>query len=277
MSAAKPWTGRNLVASALRNEHVRLGERPGVGRAVFATRAFSPGDCVASYHGRTFTRADLLRLFTSDKALFERINEYAVGTPSGGRLFAEDADVKGAHLINHSCAPNAQWGEHQRGALLVRATRPIAKDDEITIHYGWVGIKAAMEKSWHVCACAAPFCVGTIELRVEWLLDEEDETQGGPFLSEEEVTRRLFADLMNDTDEHEHLLFHYAKNSVSMTPGATVLSPLNPGAFLDKVRGCAHRAVRAALRARAAGKPVSGRRLRQLTAAYGVSVEEKTG
>jgi hypothetical protein len=268
--AAKPWTERNRASSALRNEHVRIGQRQGVGRAIFAKRAFSPGECVASYHGRVFTHAELLTLSTSDRALFERVNEYAVGTPSGGRLFAEDADVTGAHLINHSCAPNAQWGEYERGALLVRAVRPIAEGEEITIHYGWVGIKAAMEKIWHVCACAAPFCVGTIELRVEWV--NESEMEGGPFLPEEEVTRRLFADIMNDTDEHEELLFHYAKNSVSMTPGASVLSALDPGAFLDKVRGCADQAVRAALRARAAGKQASDRRLRQIAAAYGVAV-----
>ncbi len=276
MSKRQPWTARKRVTSALRNEHVRVEERPGVGRAVFAARAFSPGECVASYQGQVITRAELFALHGADRPLFERISEYGVATPAGDHLYPENLDAVGAHLINHSCAPNAEWAEYERGALLVRAVRPIAEGEEITIHYGWVGIKAAMHKSWHTCACKAPFCVGTIELRVEWVM--ESETDGGPFLSEEEVARRLFADIVNDTDQHEAVLFRYARGSSEMTPGATVLSPLDPSAFLDKLRGCAHAAVRAALHSRTLGKQVSDRRLRQIAATYGVDVEaEKTG
>jgi hypothetical protein len=274
MSKQQPWTARKRVVSALRNEHVRVEERPGVGRAVFAARAFSPGECVASYQGRVITRAQLAVLHGSDRPLFESVTEYAVSSSSGDFLYPENLDAAGAHLINHSCAPNAQWAEYERGALLVRATRPIAEGEEITIHYGWVGIKAAKEKNWHTCVCAAPFCVGTIELRVEWV--EED---GGPFLAEEEIARRLFADIVNDTDDHEAVLLRYARGSSEMTPdGTTVPSSLDPGAFLDKLRGCAHAAVRAALHSRTLGKTVSDRRLRQIAATYGVPLEaERTG
>jgi len=270
MKASKPWTQRNQVASALRNEHVRIGQRPGVGRSAFATRAFSPGEYVASYQGRLITRSDLFALRGSDRALFERINEYAVGTPSGDHLYAEDVEVPGAHLINHSCAPNSRWAEYQRGAMLVRAVRPIAEGEEITIHYGWVGLKAALEKSWHACMCEAPFCTGTIELRVEWV--NESETEGGPFLPKEEITRRLLADIMNGTDEHEAVVFRYARGSLEMAPSATVLSPLDPDIFWEKVRECAHAAVREAVRAPTAGKRPCERRLRRIAATYGVAI-----
>jgi SET domain-containing protein len=170
----KPWTARNQIASALRNAHVRIGQT-GAGRGIYATRDFAIGECVASYHGRVIAREELAALHGSDRAQYDLVNEYAVATPSGGHLYPEDLNAIGAHLINHSCGPNAQWGEYERGALLVRATRPIAAGDEITVHYGWLGIKAAIEDRRHVCVCKAPYCTGTVELHVEWWKHDGEE------------------------------------------------------------------------------------------------------
>jgi hypothetical protein len=266
--APKPWTARNRLVSALRNEHVRVAHRPGVGRGLFAKRGFVPGDYVASYQGRVIRRAEVFALTQSDVARFERISEYAIATPSGDHLF-EDSEAPGAHLINHSCGPNTIWAGFERGAMLVRATRAIADGEEITIHYGWTGTKAAKEKSWHVCACGAPFCTGTIELRVEWV----DEPEGsGTWLDEEEMARRFLADIVNDTDQHETVLLAYPKASVEMAFGAEVVSPVDPGAFLDKLEQAAQQAVDDALRWAAAGKPMSHRRLRQIVSSYHVPI-----
>jgi hypothetical protein len=237
----KPWTDRNRVASAIRNDRVRLGDRAGMGRGLYATQAFAAGEPVASYHGRVIARDALFALRGSDRALFERVNEYAVATPSGGHLFQDDASAVGAHLINHSCGPNAEWAEWERGALVVRATRPIAEGEEITIHYGWVGMKAAMEKSWHACLCTAPCCTGTIELRLEW--QEFGDGTGGPFLPPQEVTRRFLADIVNGVDDHERLLVRYGKDSMSMMAGATIFTQIDAGAFLDKLDAGARKAV----------------------------------
>jgi len=266
-ATAKPWVSRNRVAPALRNEHVVIGQGR-AGRGLFAARAFVPGEAVASFHGRVIARADLLALGASDRALYERINEYAITTPSGGHLFTDDMDAPGAHLINHSCAPNAAWAEWDRGALLVRAVRPIAEGEELTAFYGWLGVKAAIEKSWHPCACGAPFCAGTIELRVEW--EVYSATEAGPWLPEEEGARRFLADIVNDTDEHEGLMFRYAKGSLEMALGAKVVSALDPSAFMEKLRSCADVAVRTARRLPASR--VSERRLRRIVAAYDLSI-----
>jgi SET domain-containing protein len=163
----KPWTARNQIGSALRNAHVCI-RQTGAGRGIYATRAFATGECVASYHGRIIDRAELVSLHGSDRVQYDLINEYAVATPSGGHLYPNDLDALGAHLINHSCGPNARWAEYERGVLLVRATRPIAAGDEITVHYGWLGIKAAMEDRRHTCVCKAPYCTGTVELDGAW-------------------------------------------------------------------------------------------------------------
>jgi hypothetical protein len=262
----KPWTARKQVAAALRNEHV--GTRQGVaGRGLFAARAFAPGDAIASYQGKVIARAELAALHGSDRTLFEYINEYAVATPSGGHLYAEDVTAVGAHLINHSCGPNASWAEWEQGALLVRATRWILAGTEITIHYGWVGVKAAMEKSWHTCLCGATGCTGTIELRLEWREDDANPLQGGPFLPPEEVERRLYADIVNGVDDHERLLLRYAKNSLECVVGATSVQGVDMDAYYAKLSAAAEAAIRRVL---LQGVKHSAPRLRKIANTYAV-------
>ncbi len=263
----KPWTERTQIASALKNEHVRIGERelPGGGRlrGLYALKDFAFGDYVASFHGRVIAREKLMALRETDRALFETISEYAVwNSKARGHLYPEDVGRIGAHLINHSCGPNTKWAQIERGALLARALKPIAAGEELTTFYGWVGMKAAMEKSWHPCACGAPFCAGTVELYVEF--DDHGDGTGGPYLSPEEAGRRLLADIMNDTDAHEALLYRYADESHTMTHGTEILTRVDPIAFAEKLREGAHAAVATARRLQATGRALSERRLGQI-------------
>jgi hypothetical protein len=269
----KPRSEADKIAAALKNKDVRVGERQLPGgqslRGVYARRYFAPGDCVASFHGSVVSREQLVGLFKTDPALFARIVEYGVGhKPTGGHLYPEDVDALGGHLINHSCGPNADWAEYEKGALLVRAVKPIAAGQEITIHYGWVGLKAAVEKSWHPCACGAPFCTGTIELRIEF--NDYGDGTSGPYLPPEEVARRLLADIANDTDANEQLVCRYEHESVSMLHGAKVVAGLDRSAFLEKLQLGACVAVAAAGRGQKAGFKVSDRRLREIAVAYDV-------
>jgi hypothetical protein len=265
----QPWAQKKRVALAMRSEHVRVGAREGVGRGLFATKAFAAGDAVTAYRGRVISGDELTALFQADKARFDHVNEYIVATPSGGFLYPDDLAAPGAHLINHSCGPNAKWGEWEHGALIVRAVKPIAEGEEITVHYGWIGVKAAKEKSWHTCKCGAPCCAGTIELRVEWVDDETDLDAGGPLLSEEEVGMRFLADIVNDTDEHETLVRTYQRDSHKATPGATILQGIDPETFFEKLRAAAEAAVYAALHTEIGAKRKSDRRLRQIMMRYG--------
>lgn len=268
----KPWTQRKQIASALRNEHVRIGERTlptgDALRGVYATTDFAADDYVASYHGQIISREALFALHDSARERFQHINEYAVLAPSGGHLYQPDVASLGAHLINHSCGPNADWAHDEHSAVLVRAIKPIARGEEITIHYRWLGIAAAISKRWHPCACEAPFCTGTIELRVE-MLDHGDGT-GGPYLPPEEVSTRLLADIVNDARANESLLRQYARHSLDMIHGAEVRARLDPVAFADKLREGAHVAVLVAQRLLAAGRPISERRLRQIARTFEV-------
>ena len=264
----KPWTERKQIASAMRNEHIRIGQR-GPLRGIYATKDFAAGDYVASFHGVIITRDQLFTFRESEPALFEKINEYAVWhTQAQGHLYPTDIDKPGAHLIDHSCGPNAKFGRYERGAQLVQAVKPIKADDEITVHYGWLGIKAAYENNRHPCACQAPLCVGTIELRVE-LLDYGDGT-GGPDLSREEIAKRLLADICNDSDDNEALLHRYATSALDMMRGVKIAAKLDPIAFHEKLREGAHAAVLTAMHLRETGRTISATRLRQIVRAYNV-------
>jgi hypothetical protein len=272
----KPWTERNQIASALRNDSVRVGERTlkdgTVLRGLYATKNFAVGDYVAAFHGRTIPRAQYMALHTTDRALFDRISEYAIAVRDGGtdgHLYPENVDSIGAHLINHACRPNTSWGRRERGSTLVRATAPIAAGEEITAFYGWLGIKSAFEEKRHACSCAAPFCVGTIELFVE-IIHYDDRTVG-PNVPHEEVSKRLLADIMNETNEHEALLLTYADGSVKMIHGAERTETFNYAAYYDKLHKGAEAAVRMARRLeREVGLKPSSTRLRQISATYDV-------
>jgi len=263
----KPWTERKHITRALRHEGIRIGERQLPSgesmRGLYATRDFKPGDFVAAYLGKTIDRTALFALHATDRARFEFINEYAALLPStNAHLYPEKLDAIGAHLINHSCRPNARWGRVEYSALLVRATRPIAAGEEITIHYGWLGLKAAIDKSQHPCRCDAPYCAGTIELMVEWI--ENPDNTAGPRISHEEIRNRMLADLVNDTDEHEALLIRYADEALNSVSGIVEAAPFDAPAFYDKL--C--RGAEAAMAEARTREGISGRRLRQLTDRY---------
>lgn len=271
----KPWTERKQIAAALKNENVRIGTRTlksgAALRGLYATKAFAVGDYVASFQGRIVDHNEFLKLHDTDRALFESINEYAVlHKATGGHLYPRDLDAPGAHLINHSCGPNASWAQYERDALLVRATKPIAAGEEITIFYGWLGVKAAVENKHHACACEARFCTGTVELNIE-MLDHGDGT-GGPYVSVKEVASRLLADIMNDVDDHELLLLRYADHPLERTmPGVEQVS-FDFAAFVSKMHDGAQIAIETACKACAAGRPVSMHRLKQIAQAYKVTV-----
>jgi len=249
MSRTRVIRIEKAMGAALSNANIRIGERvtpSGPLRGIYATRPFAKGEWICSYHGGIISREELARLHEQDRPLFERIVEYGVqpGSVPGAHLYPRDLNEVGAHLINHSCGPNADWDRMEHGAMLVKATRPIAEGEEVTIHYRWIGAKAAMEESWHPCSCQAPYCVGTIELKLEYQIVEGDRNGphvGGHFLPPEEVSRRLLADILNDSEENESTILNYPKNVAGMTmnvdgsPSSARLQ-INMAAFAEKLQ-----------------------------------------
>lgn len=271
----KPWTEKKMLASALKNEHVHIGQRKtdvGTMRGIYATRGFAPGVMVASYHGRTISRDALRELHTSGPegvALFERITMYGVETKAGEHLYTDSDDV-GAHLINHSCQPNCMFAGMERGAMLVKSTRPIAEGQELVLHYGWVGVKAAVEKSWHLCACTAPYCAKTIELKFEY--EELENNAFSMTLPIEEVCNRFLADIINGVSDHEEVLYRYGSSSQAMVIGAEAVSRVDVSEFVKKLR---RGALQAISRAYHQDWPPNGARLGEVIRKYGREMDPR--
>ena len=112
------------------------------GDAVFATRAFAPGD----------------RVFELEGALLEWSGGEA--RPPGGRRWVQVGersflDVTGtvARFINHSCVPNVGI----RGSRTAVAMRPIAPGDEVTYDFAMTELRLEL-----VCCCGTRACRGLV-------------------------------------------------------------------------------------------------------------------
>jgi SET domain len=249
MSRARVIRMEKAVGAALTNTNIQIRERAtptGSLRGIYATRPFIKGEWICSYHGKIISREELAKTHEKDRSLFERITEYGVQPCSvpGAHLYPHNLDEVGAHLINHSCGPNADWGRMEHGAMLVQATRPIAEGEEITIHYRWIGAKAAIEENWHPCSCLAPYCCGTIELKLEYQVLQGNRLGvhvGGHSLSPKEISKRFLADIMNDSTENESTVLNYPKNlggmSMNMDGSKTQIEmQFNMAAFAEKLQ-----------------------------------------
>lgn len=136
---------------ALRNQLVERRPSAIVGDGLFAMTSFRRGDAVASYDGKLITEEEGERRFAEG----DPVALYHQGF-RGGYVVPDVASL-GAHLANHSCAPNTLVDAvpfHDRPVMI--AMTDIAAGDELTQWYGWVH-KFPMQ-----CRCGYRRCLGTI-------------------------------------------------------------------------------------------------------------------
>jgi hypothetical protein len=159
---ARPWQEANNYKRVINHQLIEIHETER-GRGIFSTVNHPKGALVAAFVGQPIA----IPLFrTKDEAdAFERSKdgEYAVTYAwdremSVYRAIRPDPDKIGGHLANHSCNPNAKITESYRGALMMRATRPIRGGDEITIDYQW------QRPAPIPCLCGSNPCTGNIGL-----------------------------------------------------------------------------------------------------------------
>ncbi|HUB49591.1 MAG TPA: SET domain-containing protein [Acetobacteraceae bacterium] len=118
-----PVTSRTICAPA-----AAVGQSPGRGRGVFATREFAPGETIEVCPVIALTEADARKLDATG------LYDYYFGWGEGGKQAAIAFGY--GSLYNHSVTPNA---EHRKNfaedTLSVVAIRPIAPGEEIFIRY----------------------------------------------------------------------------------------------------------------------------------------------
>jgi len=139
----------------------RVYDSPIHGRGVFAARTIRKGETVIEYRGKRMTWDEACEQPASDDA--DPYHTFLFSLDDGRVI---DAAIGGnaARWINHSCAPNCETCEDDRGRVFGAARRTIRPGEELSYDYkleieGKVGPR--MRKAY-ACRCGAPRCRGTM-------------------------------------------------------------------------------------------------------------------
>ena len=104
-------------------EGIRVG-RSSAGLGLFATRAYTKGERIIEYVGRTLTNAE--EYSSRSKYLFEVNKRKTIDGAARANI---------ARYINHSCTPNCE-PEIERGRIFIDAIKNIKAGEEFTYDYG---------------------------------------------------------------------------------------------------------------------------------------------
>ena len=136
------WEGKDV---STRNSHIH-----GIG--VFANRLIAVGQVLAHYEGKILSPEEVkLELAAGNGNLLE--------LPDGRVLDGSTGNGLG-RFFNYSCDPSAYF-EYREGVPMIISSRSIARDEEITIDYGF----EPTEVTRFPCNCGKPNCVGYIVAR----------------------------------------------------------------------------------------------------------------
>ena len=124
-----------------RKRPFRIG-RSRTGLGLFAVAPIGKRAFIVEYRGRKLTTAEADRLEArGNRYLYELNSRWTIDGSSRRNL---------ARYVNHSCRPNAEALERNKGIVYV-ARRRIRPDEEITVDYGEAYFDAFIKKSG--CRC----------------------------------------------------------------------------------------------------------------------------
>jgi hypothetical protein len=139
----------------------RVLQSPVHGRGVFAARTIRKGETVIEYRGKRMTWDEACEQPASDES--DPYHTFLFSLDDGRVI---DAAIGGnaARWINHSCAPNCETYEDDRGRVYVAARRKIRPGEELSYDYrleieGKVGKRL---RKAYACHCGARRCRGTM-------------------------------------------------------------------------------------------------------------------
>ena len=139
----------------------RVLQSPVHGRGVFAARTIRKGETVIEYRGKRMTWDEACEQPASDES--DPYHTFLFSLDDGRVI---DAAIGGnaARWINHSCAPNCETYEDERGRVYAAARRKIRPGEELSYDYrleieGKVGKRL---RKAYACHCGARRCRGTM-------------------------------------------------------------------------------------------------------------------
>ena len=147
------------LSPPLRRIQVR---RSGVhGKGVFALQDLAEGETLIEYAGEVIVWPEALRRHPHDPAQPNHTFYFHI---DDGRVIDGNVGGNSSRWINHSCQPNCEAEEDDKGRIFIKALRNIAADDELFFDYGLI-IDARHTKKLladYPCWCGAPVCRGTL-------------------------------------------------------------------------------------------------------------------
>lgn len=152
-------TAAELAAHPRRRWIVRSS--PIHGRGVFAARDIKKNRTIIEYKGdRTSWKKAMKRPLSDPDNPY---HTFLFGLDDGRVI---DADVGGneARWINHSCKPNCETEEDEKGRVFIKSRRKIAAGEELTYDYqlNYDGKMGKKMRAAYDCRCGAKTCRGTM-------------------------------------------------------------------------------------------------------------------
>ncbi len=132
------------------------------GMGVYAARKIPAGTRIIEYTGRRITAEQADALYPVDPD--DPFHTFFFST-SSGKVIDGGNHGNDARWINHSCEPNCQAQENERGTrVTIIALRDIARGEELFYDYGLVldGRITPTLKRQYRCLCGTPGCRGTM-------------------------------------------------------------------------------------------------------------------
>ncbi len=153
-----------MIPAAKTKSAYRVRNSPIHGRGVFATRTIRKATTIIEYRGDRTTWAIASRRPDSDP---DNPHHTFIFELSDGNVIDAGRRGNAARWINHSCDPNCDTYEDERGRVFIEARRTIHAGDELTYDYqlsvdGRLGRKA---RAAYACRCGARHCRGTMLTR----------------------------------------------------------------------------------------------------------------
>jgi hypothetical protein len=132
------------------------------GNGIFAARKIPEGTNILEYEGKRITheKADELHPTNPDDPFHTFFFSLSCGKVIDGGQKGNDAK-----WFNHSCGPNCEAQENQKGTkVYIVALRDIKKGEELTYDYGLVldGRITKKRRNEYKCLCGTPECRGTM-------------------------------------------------------------------------------------------------------------------
>lgn len=132
------------------------------GRGVFALQEIGAGEVVIEYKGEKITWQEADRRHQA-AAEGDPYHTFLFQT-EGGWVIDGGAQGNSARWINHSCEPNCEAQEDERGRIFIVTLHPIATGQELFFDYALELHEKPTKalRQAYACHCGTPSCRGTM-------------------------------------------------------------------------------------------------------------------